>query len=175
MTDYWNDVDFLVKLAKVTPYSSILLGFIVAAGGQFVKARIDSKITELDKIKVAERKKTPPSMDIRLGNSSSTRKPLLELVAKNEIPFTARWLVVTEGDSVVSGIMIEDLEIHPTKEKRRFLIRVPINDEKVRGNYIELRFKFNSLYAAELNDPTYLKGEIVKKYRFLDGFISPLP
>ena len=107
-------------------------------------------------------KNTPPSISVRLGNSSSTGETLLEIQANNEIPFTARWSVLTTRNALVSGIMLEDFEAHPTKEKGRFLVKVPINSDKVRENYIELHFSFTSLYFAELNEPPNLKGKIVK-------------
>ncbi len=69
--------------------------------------------------------------------------------------------------------MIQDLELHPTKEKKRFVNKAPINRDRVRGNFIELRFTFTSLYSAELNDPPNLKGEIVKKYQYVNGRIFP--
>ena len=55
----------------------------------------------------------------------------------------------------------------------RFLYPVSINSDKVIDNYVELRFTFVSLYSAELNDPAHLKGEIVQKYRYVDGSLFP--
>lgn len=174
MIDCWNDTDCLAKLAKSVPYAFIALGFIVAMGGQFIKSRIDSRVAVLNQSNEAQRKNTPPSISVRLGNSSSTGETLLEIQANNEIPFTARWSVLTTRNALVSGIMLEDFEAHPTKEKGRFLVKVPINSDKVRENYIELHFSFTSLYFAELNEPPNLKGKIVKKYRYFNGLISPI-
>ena len=173
MIDCWNDTDCLAKLAKSAPYAFIALGFLVALGGQFVKTRIDSRVAVLNHRTETRRKNTPPLIDVRLGNSSRTGETLLEIKAKNEIPFTARWSVVTTRNEVVSGIMLEDFEAHPAKEKSRLLVKVSINADKVRENYIELRFSFTSLYSAELNNPPNLKGEIDKKYRYFSGRISP--
>ena len=171
--DCWNDTDCLAKLAKAVPYTFIALGFLFAMSGQFVKTLIDSRVAALNKNAEAQRKNTPPLIDVRLGNSSSTGETLLEIQAKNEISFTARWSVLTTRNGLVSGILLEDFEAHPTKEKSRFLVKVPIQGERVRENYIELHFTFTSLYSAELNDPPNLKGEIVKKYRYFNGRISP--
>ena len=89
MIDYWNDTDFLAKLAKAVPYVFIALGFLVAMSGQFVRTRIDSRVAELNESAEAQRKNTPPLIDVRLGNSSSnTGESLLEIQAQNEIPFT---------------------------------------------------------------------------------------
>ena len=171
--DYWSDTDSLAKLAKVVPYAFIALGFLVAMSGQFVRTRIDSRVAELNKSAEAQRKNTPPLIDVRLGNSSSsTGEILLEIKAENEIPFTARWSVLTTRNELVSGILLEDFEAHPTKERNRFVAKVPIQGEKVQENYIELHFTFTSRYSAELNNPPNLKGEIVKKYRYSNGRIS---
>ncbi len=67
--DCWNDTECLAKLSKVAPYLFILLGFLVAAGGQFAKARIDSRAEDLNKRAEAQRKATSPVVDVRLGNS----------------------------------------------------------------------------------------------------------
>ena len=173
MIDCWNDTDCLEKLAKAAPYAFIALGFLVAVGGQFVKTRIDIRVAVLNQRAEEQRKNTPPLIDVRLRNSSSTGETLLEIKAKNEIPFTARWSVLTTRNEYVSGIMLDDFEVHPTEEESRFLVKVHINGDKVRKNYIELRFTFTSLYSAELNDPPNLKGGIVKKYRYSSGRISP--
>ena len=60
-----------------------------------MKTRIDSSVAALNKSAEAQRKNTPPLIDVRLGNSSGTGETLLEIQAKNEISFTARWSVLT--------------------------------------------------------------------------------
>ena len=108
-------------------------------------------------------------MDVRLGHKDGTKRILLEVYAKNEIPFRASWIVVTKRDQVVSGILIEKPEFFPTEGKRRFLYPVVINENKVLDSYIELRFSFESLYSAELNHPASLKGEMTRKYGYAGG------
>ena len=44
---------------------------------------------------------------------------------------------------------------------------------RVVNQYIELRFRYESIYSGELNDPPHLRGKIIKKYRFVDGQILP--
>ena len=172
MIDCWNDTDCLAKLSKAVPYALTVLGVLVAIGG-IVKNHIDSRLVELNQRTETQRKNTPPLIDVQLGNSSSTKETLLEIKTQNEIPFKARWSVLTTRNELVSGIMLKDFEVHPTKEKRRFLVKLPINADKVRGNYIELHFTFTSLYFAEMNDPPHLEGTIIKKYRYLNGLITP--
>ena len=117
MIDCWNDAGCLAKLAKFAPYICIVLGFLVAGFGQFVKTKIDSRVADLRESEESARKNTPPLMDVTLGNSSSTGKTLLEIDARNEIPFKASWIVVTKRNKVVSGLLIEKPEIYPTEEK----------------------------------------------------------
>ena len=89
----------------------------------------------------------------------------------NEIPFKANWLVVTENDQLVSPLMTGQEEIFPTKDKRRFSTEITINADKVTNEYIELRFRYESVYSGEMNDPPHLRGEITEKYRFSNGQI----
>ena len=169
----WNDTESLTKLARWVPYLSIALGFIIAWGGQYAKTRIDARVMFLREREEVTRKNTPPSMDVKLGLSENTGKLMLEISANNEIPFRASWLVATNRDQLVSGILIEKPEIFPTEERRRFIYPVTINDDKVVDNYMELRFSFESLYSAELNHPKSLGGEIRKMYRYVGGQIFP--
>ena len=202
MFDWWNSADCLTKLSRWVPYLFIFLGCVVAglgqyaktkidhrlsrwvpylfiflgcvvAGlGQYAKTKIDSKIVFLRESAETIRKNTPPSMNVRLGRGDESGKILLEIRTKNEIPFKASWLVVTKDNKVVSPILTEMPEFFPTEENRRFLTQVTINDEKVVDNYIELRFRFESLYSAELNHPENLKGKITRKYGYANGVLS---
>ena len=170
MAEWWNSAEDLSKLARWVPYLFIFLGFVIAGLGQWAKTQFDSRIAILREKEESTRKNTPPSVEVKLGRGSSG-KILLEILAENKVPFRADWLLVTKSNRVVSPIMIEKPEFFPTEEKPRFLYPVTINDEKVVDNYIELRFKFESLYSAELNHPDHLKGEITAKYRYVDGII----
>jgi hypothetical protein len=80
---------------------------------------------------------------------------------ENLVPFKARWDIVTEKDRIAAGIMLEDYEIHPAKDRKRFTAKAGINPEQVTNDYIELRFRCVSLYAAELGNPRELSTEIV--------------
>ena len=86
--------------------------------------------------------------------------------AENLVPFRARWAIVTEKDRFVAGIMIEDHEIYPTKDRKRFTVKAGINPEQVVNDYVELRFRYASMYAAELGNPKELSAEVVQKYRY---------
>ena len=166
----WNDAEFLAKLVRWVPYALILFGLLIAAG-QFLKIRIDSRIADLRQSEEAERKNTRPVVDASLGNSESKGNILLQIVPSNKIPFKARWLVVTENNQVVSGILLEEPIIIPKDDQERILYEVTINNDKVVNNYIELRFSFESVYAPESINAEHLKGEIKKQYRYIDGVL----
>ena len=171
---YWNDIEALGKIARMLPYALILLGFLVAASGQFFKSIIDARIGGLEAAALITRKNTRPLIKPFLGHSgTNTGKKILVMDTENAIPFRANWLVVTEKDRIVSSIMTSKIEIFPTEDNKRFSAEITINNERVVNQYIELRFRYESIYSGELNDPPHLRGEIRKKYRFVDGQILP--
>ena len=49
-------------------------------------------------------------------------------------------------------------EIVPTDNRRRIVYRVPTNADKVVDDYVELVFRYASVYSTELNDPPSLRG-----------------
>ena len=165
---YWNDVEALGKIARVLPYILIFVGFVVAASGQFFKGIVETRIGELEAASLLVHKNTTPLVKAFLAHSAKSGKKLLVMDVENEIPFRASWLVVTENDIVVSPIMTGQEEIFPTERKRRFSATIAINAEKVVNEYIELRFRHESLYSRELNNPRHLRGEITKKYRYVN-------
>ena len=170
---YWNDIEALGKIARILPYVLILVGFVVAASGQFFKSIVETRIGELKTAAEFVRKNTKPLIKVFLGHSATSGKKLLVMDTKNSIPFSATWLVVTEKDRIVSPLMTSSQEIFPTKDDQRFSAEITINEEQVKNQFIELRFRYESIYSGELNDPPHLRGEVRQKYRFVDGRILP--
>ena len=163
---YWNDVDALGKIARSLPFILIFMGFVVAASGQFFKSIVEARIGHLETVALLAHKNTTPLVKAFLSHSAKSGKKLIVMDVENEIPFRATWLVVTENDIVVSPIMTDQMEIFPTESKRRFSTTITINAEKVVNEYIELRFRYESVYSRELNNPGHLHGEIQGKYRY---------
>jgi hypothetical protein len=93
--------------------------------------------------------------------------------AENLVPFRARWTVVTEKDRIVAGIMIQDHEVHPTENRKRFTAKAGINPEQVVNEYVELRFRYVSIYAPEFGNPKELSAAINQKYRYNNGNVYP--
>ena len=167
----WSDIDALGKLARILPYVFILLGFVVAASGQFFKSIVEARIGELESTALTAHKNTKPIVNAFLGHSARTGKKLLVMDAENDIPFKASWYIATENDVLVSPIMMSQVEIFPTKDNRRFSKEITINSEKVTNEYIELRFSYESVYSSEMNHPPQLHGAVTEKYRFVKGQI----
>ena len=167
----WNDIETLGKVARILPYLLIFFGFVVAASGQFFKSIVDARIGELESVALIAHKNTKPVIKAFLAHSARSGKKLLIMDTENEIPFKANWLIVTENDQLVSPFMTGQEEIFPTKDKRRFSAEITINAEKVINEYIELRFRYESIYSGEMNDPPHLRGEITERYRFAYGQI----
>lgn len=170
----WNDIDVLSKIARFLPYVMIGLGFFVAISGQLIKGLVDGRVSELNSTAELERQNTRPLIDVQLARGETTGRLIIVIDAKNEIPFRADWLVVTTNDRLVSPLMMGKDEFFPTRKNQRFKFYVTLNNEKIVEDYIELRFRYESSFFRELGKPPHLKGEIVKRYRFLNSRIYPI-
>ncbi len=170
---YWNDIEALGKIARILPYLLIFIGFIVAASGQHFKSIIDTRIENLEATAQTTHKNTKPLIKPFLAHSATSGKKLFVMDTENTIPFKASWYIVTEKNLLVSPFMTSQIEIFPSEDNKRFSKEITINSEKVLNQYIELRFRYESIYSGELNDPPHLRGEIRKKYRFVNGRILP--
>lgn len=164
----WDDLDLLVKVGRWIPYVFIVLGFLVAISGQFVRGFVDERITQLRQAAELGKKQTPPNLDAQVAVSDKGSL-LVVIDVKNEIPFQSRWLVVTEKDKVVSGLMIQDAEFHPSPSRMQWQHKLNINKEEVVNDYLELRLDYWSVYSAELNHPQQLRGKIIRRYKLVDG------
>ena len=51
----WNDIESLQRLAKIVPYIFIVVGFVIAVGGQFAKAKVEDRVKQLQKHAEAQR------------------------------------------------------------------------------------------------------------------------
>lgn len=171
---FWDNLDLLVKVGRWVPYVFIVLGFLVAASGQFVRGFVDGRITQLRQQSEDTRKRTPSILDAQLAISDKGNLYVV-IEAKNQIPFRSRWLVVTEENQVVSGLMTQDAEFYPSPEKMRWQDRLTISKEKIRNDFLELRLDYWSVYAAELNYPEQLMGKITHGYKLINGVPHPLP
>jgi len=164
----WNNIETLERIARFIPYIFIILGFFVAFSGQFFQSKIEHRITHLNSQAEEIRKQTCPLLDTHLAISDKGNY-LVVIESLNLIPFKARWLIATEENKVVSGVMLGEQEIYPTQKNKKWQFKTDIDKNTVRNDYVELRLNYISVYAAELNYPSNLKGRIVKKYKLIEG------
>ena len=120
-----------------------------------------------------ERKMTPPALDAQLAISDKGNL-FVVIDSHNLIPFRARWMVVTEQNIVVNGIMLQNVECYPTSDTKRWKYKEDIKPTEVKNNFVELRFRYESTYYAELNRPEKLRGEIVHRYQLVEGAPRPI-
>ena len=116
--------------------------------------------------KRASIRRTAPEVDVQLVYSSKDKYGVV-ILAKNLVPFFARWVVVTKEDHVVSGVMMGEEELHPTPDRRTWRYRTNISIDEVEDDFVELRFRYRSAFSAEMGNPRYLKGEVIRAYRLI--------
>lgn len=194
----WDDTALVTGVAKFIPYLSILLGFlitlsgrllqtssnrasyafmavglVVALLGQLARSKADARVRLLRATQEQVRRRSPPALDASLATSASDGQLVVVLDAKSLTPFRATWTIVTEKDIVVSGIMLQPREIHPTPENRRFTAKANVERALVTNQYLKLQVSYESLYSAELGDPAELGGHISKSFRIDAGGVRP--
>lgn len=175
--DFWNNTTALERAALLTPYIFIVLGALVAVGGLLLKGVVDKRIGVLDQKADHRSKTTPPEISVKLGTATSegeniVGRTLLQVTPENDVEFNASWLVTTHNNTVVSAIMTAQFHIVPAATPV-FRTPVTINDEKVVDEYIELRFRYESVHSAELGNPDHLRGETRLPFRYAHGRVYP--
>jgi len=109
-------------------------------------------------------KKTRPELNVSIKTGQNNQNLYVVIEPINEVPFEYNIKIVTRENIMVSGIMLDWGKIYPDKKRSVVLHPAGINLTKVADNYIELRFDYRSVYAAELHD-TSLTGKLVKSYK----------
>ena len=113
---FWNDIDTLGKIARLLPYAFIVLGFAVAASGQFVKGIFDTRIGNLEEAAESARRNTAPIINPYLAHSAENGDLLLIMDTENSIPYGQVGLSSRERRSRIAPLM-EQVEIYPTTKK----------------------------------------------------------
>jgi hypothetical protein len=91
-------------------------------------------------------------------------KYIVDISSENLVPFSAKWLIVTKNNKVISGVMMSNAKFHPTLNQNSWRYKININGNEVIDNFVELRFRFRSAFYAKMGKPDYLKGERIRKY-----------
>lgn len=108
-------------------------------------------------------KNTRPDLNVSIKTDEKTKKFCVAIESNNNIPFEFDFRVVTLDNIIVSGIFLEWGKYYPTNTNPICFESIEINTEKVIDSYVELRFKFRSIFAAEMHDLSN-SGEITKSY-----------
>ena len=169
----WNATPVLERAAGLTPYAIVLLGALVSASGLHVKGVLDRRVVVLADEKVQELKNTPPEVRVRLetataNGQTTSGRTLLEITAKNDIEYNARWHVSTRGGTLVSGFMTGMVRIVPAATPV-FKTDISIQADRVVDEYIELTLIYESVHSAELGNPPHLRGQVSLPYRYSEG------
>jgi hypothetical protein len=162
-----TDIETLQRLAKFVPYVFIVLGFLLAISGQFVRSRIDDHLKTLEKQADINRKLTPPEVDADIALAQDSRKHVIVIKCKNRIPFRADWRINTIKDELVSGLMLHEEEFLPDASRDEFIYNVKLQDDRIREDYLELRWR--SAYYLEMGSPENLRGVLTKRYKLIEG------
>ena len=114
------------------------------------------------KIEEEKRRRTPPQLIVEL-TAVAPQKLQIHLGSRNLIPFEFKVMLATTKDEIVSGVPLEWTKVFPTTERRIFHKDLNVNWDRIRENYVELRFDFRSLAPKFIDLPGHY-GHIVKKY-----------
>ena len=171
--ELWSNTATLERVAQLTPYVFIALGALVGASGLYLKGLIEKRVHYLDERAEERAKHTPPDINVTLGTATANGeyidgRTLLQITTNNDVEFNASWLVTTLEDKVVSPIMTSKVRIVPAATP---IITTPvtINDGRVIDEYIELRFRYESVHSPELGNPDHLRGKVSVPFRYAEG------
>ncbi len=181
---FYNDIPFLKKMARFSPYVfivvgaliallggyiKIILGVIFAASGKYFSDFVQSRITHLETEKEEAWKNTPPQLDVFLARLEGKSDFVLVIDFENKVPINASWHLTTRGDVIASPFFMGHEEIHPKDETNRLQYKQVINVDRIVDGYLKLNFRYFSIHYKELGSPNTLIGEISREYRFRDG------
>jgi hypothetical protein len=181
----WDSLDSLKIFSKLASWCAVILAFVAGTVGLFTVIDIFEKSATLlavilafisgicgllvliaDKRKeVLEMRfrKTSPEVDASIKTGEASGQLLVVVEPRNKVSFEYDWCIVTENNIMVTGIHLEWGKIIPNESRPFFKVLASIDMDKVTNNYLELRFKYRSVYAAEFPQENLL-GKIVKSY-----------
>ena len=92
-------------------------------------------------------------MDADIALAQDTRKHVIVIKCKNRIPFRTDWRINTTKDELVSGLMLREKEFLPDASRDEFIYNVKLQEDRIREEYLELRFRWRSAYYIEMGQP----------------------
>jgi len=161
---------FAAALAALLPISSLWAAVLALLAGlgdvfSFISARRKERLEEAFK-------KTPPQVEASLQRNADGSFVVL-IRPLNDVPFECDWRVVTKNDVVVSGISLEWAKVVPKQHISVYREHADLDLDKVRDEYVELRFSFRSVFASDYPELT-LSDRIFCPYRLRpSGVLEP--
>lgn len=163
INDLSSKLDPIINIAK-SKYGNVTEQ---AALDMLINELIDKELKNRAQ-NIQEQKRIAPKVTPTL-NVDQNGKFFIKATCENLVPIEYTWSVVTKKGIVVGGILMNVVKFYPSAERNSFIRYIDVNFSEVVENVIELRFRYNSIYAAEMNLPN-LKGYIEKKYSLkVDG------
>jgi hypothetical protein len=119
---------------------------------------------------------TAPIIAVGLTSVPDPGKVMVYFESKNLVPFEYRYLITTEDNLVISGVPLSFNKVYPKNGPKGGLFYSvdQLQWQRIKNNYLEIRFTFQSLSYEELRLPGH-SATIIRKYRIgADGALLPL-
>jgi hypothetical protein len=119
---------------------------------------------------------TAPIIEVGLTSVPEPGKVMVYFESKNLVPFEYRYVVTTEDNLVVSGIPLGFTKAYPKSGPKGsgFYSVDQLQWERIKNNYLEIRFTFQSMSYEDLRLPGH-SATIIRKYKIgSDGALIPL-
>jgi hypothetical protein len=121
-------------------------------------------------------KHTAPIITVGLTSVPEHGKVMEYVESKNLVPFEYRYVITTEENLIVAGVPLVFTKVYPKSGPKgsQFYSIDQLQWERIKNNYLEFHFTFQSLSYEELRLPGH-SATIIRKYRIApDGVLHPL-
>jgi hypothetical protein len=122
--------------------------------------------------------RTPPALEF-VDAKLLGENLLVAIKSTNLVPFACHCVCITparnmQGNNIVGGILTQDIEVFPGALTDNILVfEYPIQMDKIVENYLELRFRYYSVYSAKLGNPKELgQRELVVAWHTNGGALT---
>jgi hypothetical protein len=181
----WDSLNSLKAFSKLASWCAVILAFVAGSVGLFTLINFFEKGATLLSVILAfisgifgllaliadkrkdvlelQFRKTSPELNVSIKTGEESNRLLVVIEPLNKVPFEYDWCIVTENNIMVTSIHLEWGKIIPNESSTFFTTPASIDMAKVTNNYLELRFKYRSVHAAEFPQEN-LFGKIVKPY-----------
>jgi hypothetical protein len=121
-------------------------------------------------------KRTAPIITVGLTSVPEHGKVMAYFESNNLVPFEYQYVITTEENLVISSVPLGFTKVNPKSGPKgsQFYSIDQLQWERIKNNYLEIRFTFRSLSYEQLRLPGH-SATIIRKYRIgPDGSLLPL-